>query len=173
MGRNSFSHVPLFTGFPGIMPRFFSMLKKTPFFHILHFPAHSLTPMLSNSLWILDTVKSSLLHSEFMNRTFVCLFFWAQQVGDGKQEKVEKQLFDLHLASISFIWWPLILALERSVKVNPPFHGTQGFSAVIASPLSYLFFQTKNPVLLTPSHFSALAQCKISNLVSSKILIRD
>lgn len=168
MGRNSFSHVPLFTGFPGIMPGVFSMLKKTPFFNILHFPAQSSTAMLSNSLWILDSVKSILLHSEFMSSTSICLFFWTQHPGDRKQERVEKQLFDLHLASLRFIWWPLILALERSVKINPPLHGTQGFSAVLASSHSCLFLQRKNSVLCTPSHWSALAQFKISNLFHLK-----
>lgn len=162
MGRNGFSHVPLFRGFPGITPRVLSMLKKTPFFHILHFPAHRLTPMLSNSLSILDTVKSILLHSGFMNSTSICLFFQAQQLGNRRQERVKKQLFDLHLASLSFISGSLILALERSVKVNPPLHGCS-----CISPQSSLFPDEEFCIAHSCSQF------KISILVLSKILIRD
>lgn len=141
---------------------------------VLSHPSFSRTqldsPMLSNPLWILDTIKSSLLHSEFKNSVFVCLFFWAQQLVERKQEKVKNPLFDLNLASTSFIWWSLILVLEKCEE-SIPFHGTQDFSGFIISPLSCLFFQLKNFVLLTKSHLSALAPCKISDLVSSKILM--
>lgn len=88
---------------------------------VLSHPSFSCTqldsPVLSNSLWILDTIKSSLLHSEFKTSIFICLFFfWAQELVDRKQEKVKNWLFDLDLASSSFIWWSLNLVLEKSVN---------------------------------------------------------
>lgn len=141
---------------------------------ILSHPSFSCTQLDSHAVKFplnTDTVKSILLYSGFMNSTSICLFSWAQQLGDREQERVEEELFDLHLAALSFIWWPLILALERSVKVNPLSTALEVFQLFLHLPSAVSFSRARILYCSLPVT-SALTQFKTSNLVLCKILIR-